>query len=384
MRILHVDHSPVLGGAERSVYELVLAQRQLGHEVAVAVGQRGGLSGLLERAEVPWHDLRWPAEYVDAPASAALLSLAASGARAAKAGHRLERLAERWQPDVVQLHTRKSQMVAALTSRLPRGSVLFHFHEWPPQRRVMRAAARLALRRADHAVAVSRAVVHAYRQLGASPRSGRIGVVHSTVSTERLAALDTPWLDGRRTPVIGFVGHIAAIKAPHLLLEAAEQLLDLDVRFRFIGSVWFPAGEADYGRWFEERLAASVARTRIERQGTVATPVEAFDGIDVLVHSSTHPEGFGRVIVEAMAARRPIVAFRLGPVPELVDDETAWLAAAPTASAVADAIRAIVTNPALARQRTERVAARAAQFAPLEVARRMDAEYAAMAARGRT
>ena len=43
LRILHVDHSAVLGGAERSILELAAAQVALGHSVTVAAGQRRSL-----------------------------------------------------------------------------------------------------------------------------------------------------------------------------------------------------------------------------------------------------------------------------------------------------------------------------------------------------
>ena len=56
------------------------------------------------------------------------------------------------------------------------------------------------------------------------------------------------------------------------------------------------------------------------------TPIEAFELIDVLVHTSVQPEPFGRVIVEAMIARRPVVAFRHGGPLEVLNDTTGTLA----------------------------------------------------------
>ena len=40
--------------------------------------------------------------------------------------------------------------------------------------------------------------------------------------------------------------------------------------------------------------------------------------MDVALHASTTPEPFGRVIVEAMALSKPIVAARAGGVPEII------------------------------------------------------------------
>jgi glycosyltransferase involved in cell wall biosynthesis len=41
---------------------------------------------------------------------------------------------------------------------------------------------------------------------------------------------------------------------------------------------------------------------------------------DVVVHASTRPEPFGRVILEAMACRKPVIGSRAGGVPEIIED----------------------------------------------------------------
>ena len=58
-------------------------------------------------------------------------------------------------------------------------------------------------------------------------------------------------------------------------------------------------------------------------------------------------EGFGLVLVEAMAAGRPVVATRVSAIPEVVSDgETGFLVEAGNPQAVADAL-ARLTDPAL-------------------------------------
>ncbi len=62
--------------------------------------------------------------------------------------------------------------------------------------------------------------------------------------------------------------------------------------------------------------------------------------IDILVHTSTAPEPFGRVLVEAMASHRPIVAFRRGSTTSVLGDQTALFASTDRVEDVADARRA--------------------------------------------
>jgi glycosyltransferase involved in cell wall biosynthesis len=69
---------------------------------------------------------------------------------------------------------------------------------------------------------------------------------------------------------------------------------------------------------------------------------------DVFVLPS-ESEGFGRVLVEAMAMGRPVVATNVGGIPDIVlDGETGLLVEPANAAALADAVRALVDEPARA------------------------------------
>ena len=71
-----------------------------------------------------------------------------------------------------------------------------------------------------------------------------------------------------------------------------------------------------------ERLkqAAAEALHQVNLRFTdyVADPAVAMRQINVLMSLSEVPESFGRTIIEAMAAGRPVVAYRAGAIPELV------------------------------------------------------------------
>jgi len=77
--------------------------------------------------------------------------------------------------------------------------------------------------------------------------------------------------------------------------------------------------------------------------------------VDVLVHASTTGEPFGRVVIEGMAAARPVVATRAGAIPEIVrEGETGILVPPGDSKAMADAILLLLRDRELARRMGER------------------------------
>ena len=377
-RILHVDHSTVLGGAERSVLELARAQRMRGDDVLVAVGRSGPFASALEDADVPVRLLGWRRRYTDIPNQASYLDLATGSAATLDAAMKLRRAVREVRPSIVQAHTRKAQLVSSLAQPGIGVPLVWHLRDDVPSRAVLRRVLRLGMARASHAVALSEWLAEHYRTEGLLPRSGRIDIVPSGIDPSPLSGIGTPWLDGQRQPVIGFIGQFARWKAPHLIIELAERLSDrTDIRFAMIGDVWFRHSDEGYGRWLEERLASSPARARIDRL-TTRTPAAAFAAIDVLVHTSAEPEPFGRVIVEAMMAHRPVVAFRKGAPLDVLDANTGVFADGFDAAALAAAVRAVVDDRPAARARSVAAAAAAERFAPHHVAQLMAEAYGRM------
>ncbi len=71
--------------------------------------------------------------------------------------------------------------------------------------------------------------------------------------------------------------------------------------------------------------------------------------VDIVAHTSIDPEPFGRVIVEGLALARPVVATRGGGVGEIIDHGTTGLLYPPgDSAALAEALRSLITEPALA------------------------------------
>jgi glycosyltransferase involved in cell wall biosynthesis len=85
------------------------------------------------------------------------------------------------------------------------------------------------------------------------------------------------------------------------------------------------------------------------------------DAMDVVIHASTRPEPFGRVLLEAMAASRPVVAPREGgPLEIVLDGETGLLVPPRDSHAIAAALVSLLHDPARRTAMARAARARAA------------------------
>ncbi|HJQ32246.1 MAG TPA: glycosyltransferase family 4 protein [Pyrinomonadaceae bacterium] len=108
-------------------------------------------------------------------------------------------------------------------------------------------------------------------------------------------------------------------------------------------------GETTDARWVEHLKAEARARGVAERVhfiGQRRDVVRYLRGCDLFVFPSLY-EGLGIALVEAMAAGRPCVATRTGPIPEVVTDGVdGWLVPPADAEALAAAVCELLADPA--------------------------------------
>ncbi len=126
------------------------------------------------------------------------------------------------------------------------------------------------------------------------------------------------------------------------LLEVARELKAEGLRFRLLIA---GAGE------LQEELAQAArvlgVSDEVEFLGFVADVKSFMAGIDIFLLSSLW-EGFGYVIVEANAARKPVVAFDMNSNPEIIaEGVTGFLVPPEDVNAFAQKTLALIRDPAL-------------------------------------
>ena len=207
--------------------------------------------------------------------------------------------------------------------------------------------------------------------VGGSALSSRIsGILPNPIEREVFAVPPPPF--GRPVTVgalLSTAPHKGLMRFVHVAAAAGR-----DLRWRAFGL-----------RPHENPRLLAAARARAERLGVadriewcdaVSAPAHALAGLDVLLVPSDR-ESFCRVAVEGMAARRPVVATRVGGLTELVSDGANGLLFDPRRPEEgAAAVRRVVEDSELRRAIVDRAARTAARHGLEVVGPRLDRVYA--------
>jgi len=143
-------------------------------------------------------------------------------------------------------------------------------------------------------------------------------------------------------PRLLFVGKLERVKGPDLFLSALEILESEGMRFD-VGIAGAGSLEA------ELRIAADrLKRQKVTFCGSVGQEAvrRLYQGADIVVVPSRY-EAFGMVVLEAMAAGRPLVATSVGGIPEIVTAPRNAILVAPEAASIAAGIRRLASDPDL-------------------------------------
>ena len=358
-RVLFVDHAGVLGGAELSLLDVVAAFGARAEVLLLADGpfrellQSRGIAVSVESLGA----LRHVRKETHLPSPAALTDVLRLARRVARHARRRE---------LLYANSQKAFVVSAAAGVLARRPVVWHLRDIlaPPHFSAsnVRAAVTLANFRAARVIANSRASAEAFIESGGKAELVRL--VHNGIDPAPFDAATGADAAQVRADlgiasdafVVSLFGRFHPWKGQQVLLQALAALPG--VHALFVGAPLF--GEEA----FESALHAQAAKPGLAARAhflgfrrDVPTLMRASDAV---VHASVYPEPFGRVIVEGMLARRPVVATSGGGVQEIATDgETALLVPPNDAAALATAIAALRADPERARAIAERGAAHA-------------------------
>lgn len=324
MNILFLDQSGKLGGAELSLADVAQFYRETS---SVALFEDGIFRKILEQKQI---DVR---------------ILATESLKFRKESHLFQSLGQLgsilpliWKVsqisrdyDLIYANTQKALVVGAIASIFSRRPLVFHLrdilcadHFSSTNRRV---AITLVNRCASLVIANSQATKTAFIEAG-----GRVDLTEFVYNgfEPKTYQVAEPERDRIRQElglenafVVGHFSRLSPWKGQHILLEALT-LCPQEIVAICVGDALF--GESDYVAQLHQQVSQLGLENRVKFLGFRSDAIPLMNACDLVAHTSTSPEPFGRVIVEAMLCGCPVVAAAAGGAIELVETgKTGWL-----------------------------------------------------------
>ena len=322
MRVLAVDQSGVLGGAELSLLEVMKNMRGTNETVLF---DDGPFRIALEAVGVK----------VDVLDGAALGGLSKDGGLKGPGkgmiggvmGLVRGTLQKSRNADVIYVNTQRAMVVGAIAGLISRRPVVWHLrdivspeHFGKTQLTIIKWCTKLMLERVIANSTASAAALTALTRM----KEERLDVVFNGISAEPFTELESVAQHELRARfglprdafLVGSFSRLARWKGQHILLEALLEAPEMHAVL--VGAALF--GEDAYEAELRAYVREHGLTDRVHFLGFQHDIAACMKAVDVVTHTSISPEPFGRVIIEGMLAKRPVVAARAGGVTDIIED----------------------------------------------------------------
>jgi glycosyltransferase involved in cell wall biosynthesis len=242
--------------------------------------------------------------------------------------------------DLIHGHGLRGAWIAALAARFARKPFVFTAHNLAPRTAglLSRFALQYVVRHAARVICISHAVADSLKPYGLT--GGKIALIPNGIDLAPYAAQHPTPNTQHQTPNIVALGRLSPEKGFSTLIDAAAYL-----------RIQFPEARIAIAGDGPERasLAAQVSRLGlgevVSLPGRVEDSAALLMGAEIVVVPSLE-EGQGIVALEAMAARKPVVASHVGGLVETVEDGITGVLVPPGApKALASALARLLSEP---------------------------------------
>jgi glycosyltransferase involved in cell wall biosynthesis len=341
VNVLYLNHVATAGGAEMSLRALLHELRRAHPEISTVLAMPDGAFCEQMRAEnfmvafAPLRRIERPKNLPDA--GRALFHILRSVPP-------VSRLVSSTQSDVVHCNSTTAHMVGGLAAAVCNRPAIWHARDVVSLGRM----APLLAARAARVIAISGCVAEKLQNDGVPAE--KICVIHNGLDPDEWQPRDrSSWRENqgfaRDDFVFGCLAQVVEWKNHAAFIEAAAQLhADQNCgRARFV-----IAGEdyknGEHGRQLREKVNALNLQHCFDFVSHQKDSVDLMAGLDALVLPSRE-EPFGRVLIEAMAMQKPVVAYANGGPLEIVTHEHDGLLVVPEESdGLAKAMKRILTE----------------------------------------
>lgn len=258
---------------------------------------------------------------------------------------RLSRLIWAHKIDIVHVRSRAPAWSAWLAAKKTGASFVTTFHNAYSAKSAIKRLYNSAMAKGERMIAISEFVADYAREtygvpkelLTVIPRGVDIEAFDpSKIDASRPDTLRKEWSLPERTPLILLPGRLTRWKGQLVLLKALAQIKDVPFFCVIVGG----GKDTPYGKEVLQALRADNLENRIAIFDTCRDMPAAYSLTDIVVVPSTRPEGFGRVVIEAQAMRKIVIATNHGGAKEtILEGKTGFLTPPNDALALAEALK---------------------------------------------
>ncbi|MHC5855993.1 glycosyltransferase [Nostoc sp.] len=317
MKILFLDQSGKPGGAELCLIDIA---KPYGDRALVGLFADGPFKDLLQQNNIPVEVLA--TQEIQVRKESSLLQGFKSLRQLAPLITKVVKKARKY--DLIYANTQKALVVGALASFFSRRPLVYHLHDILSKEHFsqtnLRIAINLANRFASLVIANSEASKTAFLQAGG--RRNIIEVIYNGFDPKTYQPDESDinklqqQLELQGKFVVGHFSRLAPWKGQHILINALAKCPP-EVTVILVGDALF--GEQEYVQYLHQQVTQLGLENRVKFLGFRSDIPQLMSVCNLVAHTSTSPEPFGRVIVEGMLCGKPVVAVKAGGVMELVE-----------------------------------------------------------------
>ncbi|SCA58233.1 putative Glycosyltransferase [Candidatus Terasakiella magnetica] len=314
--VMQVLPAMVTGGVERGTVEM-----------AEAIVKAGGRAIVVSAGGPMVHELtRVGAEHVEMNVESKNFFIIRKNAT------RLEKMIKQESVDLVHARSRAPAWSAYWASKRTHTPFITTFHGTYSHQNPMKRWYNSVMTKGERVIAISSFIAGHMRKIYGVRRE-IIRVIHrgvdlfrfdpEKVTAERLVKLSTQWNIPDGVPVVALPGRLTRWKGQLVFIDAIAKLERKDICCLLIGS---DQGRSEYRKELVKRIKHHNLEGVITIVDECTDMPTAYMLSDIVVSASTDPEAFGRVVCEAQAMGRPVVATDHGGAREtVIEDHTGWL-----------------------------------------------------------
>jgi glycosyltransferase involved in cell wall biosynthesis len=316
MKILFLDQSGKPGGAELCLIDIAKPYRQ---DCLVGLFADGSFRDLLVQNQIPVQiltnqEIQVRKESSFAKGLSSIVQLLPLISKVAKIATNYE---------IIYANTQKALVIGAFASFLSRRPLVYHLHDILSPEHFSKTNRTIAVTLANLAtLVIANSVASKTAFIEAGGRTDITEIVYNGFDSK----LYQDYTDVKQLRhelglddkfIIGHFSRLSPWKGQHILIDAIFQS-DPQVTAILVGDALF--GEQDYVKQLHHQVAKLGLENRVKFLGFRNNIPQLMSACDLVAHTSTAPEPFGRVIVEAMLCGKPVVAAKAGGAMEIVED----------------------------------------------------------------